>query len=306
MGIVRSPLERVVSNGALIDDEIIWLPEQPFMQFLADPFGIWRDDKLYIFVEAYDHRDKIGRIDVITCKSDLTIVSRHTALKEQWHLSYPFIIDNDDGIFMLPEAARSGRLTLYRAVEFPIAWAPAAVLELDQVPLDATPFLHEGLWWLFYTPATRRLERLSALHVAFAKQITGPWTPHRSNPVQFDLAGSRPGGTPIVIDGQIVLPVQDCSQTYGEAVRPLHISKLTGDCFEAELGRSIRPPHAVAPYSSGLHTLSAAGDVTLIDAKRICTPMPSLAVEARYRTSRLHSAIARFGSFGMTPRGSKS
>lgn len=43
---------------------------------------------------------------------------------------------------------------------------------------------------------------------------------HRLNPVAVDRSGARPGGTPLIADdGLAVLPVQDCSRTYGGGAR---------------------------------------------------------------------------------------
>ena len=82
-----------------------------------------------------------------------------------------------------------------------------------------------------------------------------------------------------MIDGQVVLPVQDCSETYGGAIRPLRFSVLTPDRVEAAAGAPITAPSGFAPFIEGLHTLSAAGDVTLIDVKRTELSALGLSIE---------------------------
>ncbi|MEI9904226.1 MAG: hypothetical protein WDN06_09755 [Asticcacaulis sp.] len=47
-------------------------------------------------------------------------------MRQPYHLSYPSLIRDGGEIYMLPEAHRSGKLTLYRAERFPDRWAPAA------------------------------------------------------------------------------------------------------------------------------------------------------------------------------------
>lgn len=98
-------------------------------------------------------------------------------------------------------------------------------LSLDCVPVDASILRHEGCWWLFYSPATSKVSKISHLHVAWADSLCGPWTPHPGNPVRIDRGSARPGGTPVVINGRIMLPVQDCATTYGGALRPLWIDR---------------------------------------------------------------------------------
>lgn len=286
VGIVAAPMQGLLTPGALADQTVSWLPEEGPLRFLTDPFGTWRDGRLHLFAEAYDYRDRKGVIELLVLDDAFKVVERSRVLEEAWHLSYPILIEAEGETYMLPEAHRSGRLTLYRAAAFPNRWEPAATITLDQVPIDATPVFHEGLWWLFYTPASSKLEKVAALHVAYAENLLGPWTPHPGNPVRMDPASARPGGTPLVIDGALVLPVQDCVRTYGGALRPLRIHTLTPDRFEATAGEAITAPAGFAPYRRGLHTLSSAGGVTLIDAKRQHWSPATLALDVRRRLAR--------------------
>ena len=280
VGLVRAPMAELLAPGALAHHAVQWLPDEGSLRFLADPFGVWRDGRLYVFAEVYDYRDRVGAIDLLVFDADLKLIERRSVLKEPWHLSYPFIIQADGETYMLPEAHKSGRLTLYRAEAFPDDWRPVATIDLDHVAIDATPIRHEGRWWLFYTPATTRAEKVSALHLAYADSLTGPWTPHAGNPVQFDASSSRPGGTPILVDGKIVLPMQDCRRSYGGAMRMVTVTTLTPDRFEAEAGEVIAAPASFAPYTDGFHTLSAAGGVTLVDAKQLHISARSLVLDA--------------------------
>jgi len=276
IGAVRAPLGDVLRDG-LRGREIAWLTETGPLRFHADPFGLWRNDRLYVFAEAYDYRDRHGAIDVLVFDAAFRLLERRPVLREPWHLSYPFVVEADGGTYMMPEAFKSGGLTLYRAAEFPDRWEPVQKITLDQVPIDATPAFHNGLWWLFYTPATTREAKVSALHVAFAPRLTGPWAPHPMNPVRFDPSSSRPGGTPFVRNGALVVPMQDCRRTYGGAIRPLTVTTLTPTAFAATAGDVVG-----AAGEDGFHTVSAAGDVTLIDVKRFHLSAASLALDVRH------------------------
>ncbi len=269
-GIVAAPMTELVAGraaGAL--EAITWLPEETSFRFLADPFGLWRGGKLHVFAERYDYRDRIGTIDVLTFDAGLRLLDSRTCLSESWHLSYPFVIEDGGDTYMLPEASKSGGLTLYRAIDYPHRWEACAAIELGVAPVDASPVFHEGCWWLFYSVAGRGTARAPSLNVAFADALTGPWHPHPLNPVRSDPGSSRPGGTPLVVDGTLVLPVQDCRDTYGGAIRALWIHQLTPTEFQASAGTPVRPPRSFGRFTDGLHTMSAAGPVTLIDAKRI-------------------------------------
>ena len=283
--IVEAPIETVLRAGTIEGFDHRWLPEEGFLRFLADPFGIERDGSRFIFVERYDYRTRHGVIDCLVYEG-AQLIERREVLTEPWHLSYPFVFEADGDIWMLPEAHRSGGLTLYRAMEFPWRWERHHALLLDHVAVDATPVFHDGLWWLFYAAADDAGTKTGALFAAWAERLAGPWTAHATNPVRLGADSTRPGGTPVVVDSALILPVQDCRQTYGGAIRPLSIHRLDPERFEAEVGAAITAPAAFAPFDAGLHTLSALGDCTLIDVKRRLLSPRSLAVLAKRELTR--------------------
>lgn len=282
VGVVRAPASAIAAGG-LDGHAVAWLDLARPFTFLADPFGLWRDGRLHLFAEAYDYRTRRGVIDRLELDGDFRLTGRRTVLAEPWHLSYPFVFEAEGETWMLPEAHRSGALTLYRAAAFPDRWEPVGRFALDTPAIDATPFRHDGLWWLAYSPDGSQAEKQGRLHLAFAERLTGPWTPHPGNPVRIDRTSSRPGGAPLRLDGALHLPVQDCSRTYGGAIRLLRIDALTPERFAAEAGPAIGPPAAAGPYGDGLHTHAACGPVTQIDVKRIDRSPAGIWIDVRRR-----------------------
>jgi hypothetical protein len=204
------------------------------------------------------------------------------------------VFEAEGGTWMLPEANRSRGLTLYRAARFPDRWEAVHRIALDGVPIDATPLFHEGRWWLFHTVAGREIDKTAALHLAWAERLAGPWHPLPQNPVRFDEASCRPGGTPAVIDGRVMLPVQDCSRTYGGGIRALWFDELTPGRIACTPGAPLRIPPAFAPYVEGLHTLAAAGPVTLVDVKRTELSLHGAAIQVGYKFRKARRRIMRF------------
>lgn len=268
IGIARAPARELLLHGGLKQAEIVWLPTATPYAYLADPFGLWRDGMLHIFAEAYDYRTRRGVIDVLRLSPSLDLIDRRTCLAEPWHLSYPFVFEAEGKTFLLPEAFRSGAVTLYRASDFPHRWEAVARIALDAPAVDPTPFRHDGRWWLAYAPGGTVAARQGHLHLAWAERLTGPWRTHPGNPVRIDRSGARPGGTPIADGDRLYLPVQDCSRTYGGALRALEIVTLDPGRFEARPGGTIGPSPAFGRFGDGFHTLSACGAISLIDAKR--------------------------------------
>ncbi|MGI4745021.1 MAG: glucosamine inositolphosphorylceramide transferase family protein [Janthinobacterium lividum] len=266
--IVKQSAETIVRDG-VDPGAIVWLPDMPPGTFRADPFGLWRDGCLYVFAEAFDYRTRVGHIDVLMYDRDLNLLDCRTVLKKPWHLSYPVVFEASGETWMLPEAYKSGTLTLYRAGTFPSEWEPVCDIPLDGPAIDATPLFHEGKWWLFYSPSHSKIGRRGHLHVAWADHPTGPWHLHPLNPVRIDLGSARPGGTPRLQDGVIILPVQDCRSTYGAAIRELSITHLDETSFIAADHAGVSAAGWMAPFTDGFHTLASAGPVTLIDVKRM-------------------------------------
>lgn len=269
IGVVERPIVEIARHGFPPDAPVHWLPEEGRLKFLADPFGVWIDGRLLLFAETYDYRTRHGVIALIELGADFSLLQRSVVLREPWHLSYPQVFEAEGDWWMIPEAHRSGVLTIYRATVFPHHWEPVVRLELDAPAIDATPFRHDGLWWLAYSPAGAQRWKQGRLHLAFAERLTGPWRLHAGNPVRDDLASSRPGGTAWLENGVPCLPVQDCTRTYGGALRVLKIAELSARSFVAEASASLRPPSGAGAYRQGLHTLSACGQVTLFDVKRV-------------------------------------
>ena len=268
VGIVHGPAARLMSPAALREARITWLPDPGSFCFNADPFGLWRDGRLTLLVEALDYRVKRGEIRYYTYDQDWRVESQGLALREPFHLSYPSLIEDGGEIYMLPEGHRSGKLTLYRAERFPDRWQPVATL-LEEPAIDASVIRHNGRWWMFYALPGEDNRAMRELHVAFADALTGPWQRHPANPVHVALESARPGGTPFVVDGQLYLPTQNCVGGYGRGLSVLRIDELTSEAVRASVAAALTPEGLLEGYGDGLHTLSQAGDVTLIDVKRL-------------------------------------
>lgn len=283
VGIIKAPMAEVIAKGV---DHVHWLEEEPSFKFLADPFGLHQDGKLYVFAEGYDYRDRHGRIEVLVFDDKtLKLLDRTVVLEEPWHLSYPILIKDQGNIYMLPEAYKSGKTALYKAVNFPYQWEPVSEFSFPETVIDPSVFFHDGLWWMCYTPADSGYSRQSVLSVAFSESLMGPWQLHPQNPVRITPVSSRPGGSVIITDEGIILPTQDCTMTYGGGLSFLKITCLTPVKFEAHVINHLNANHAeFGSYCHGVHTLSAMGDYTLIDAKRMVKyPLERLKIDALYQ-----------------------
>ncbi|MCX8666500.1 hypothetical protein J3T99_02520 [Acetobacteraceae bacterium B3987] len=266
--ILHAPFEQIVRQNSLDDIDMTFLPSCGKEGFLADPFGLWHEGRLHVFAEYFDYVQGKGVIEVFIYDERFVLQERRCVLSEEWHLSYPYVFQHEGVFYMLPEAYKSGRLTLYKATSFPYEWERVPTFDFPIGAIDATPLHHAGRWWLFWTPPAPKQARQSTLHIALAEELTGPWCD--MGHFLIDRSGARPGGTPFIEDDEVVLPVQDCSETYGGGIRLLRISGFKKGRPSICGGDSI-PLHIpeIKDYPDGMHTLSAAGDVTLVDFKKI-------------------------------------
>jgi len=293
VGLVPAPISALLDPLALaaLRDRIVWLPDPGPWRYLADPFAVRRGDATHVFVEAFDYRTKHAVIEHHEFGPGLVWRNKRTVLEAMFHLSYPFLVEDGGEIFMVPESQRHGEIALYRARKFPGGWKRELPLLPGIRGADASLLRHNGHWWMFFTIVGPKARDQRELHVAHAENLTGPWKLHPQNPILVDRAGARPGGTPFVnAEGQVILPVQDCSLTYGGAIRFLRFNTLSADKIEVEhLPPSLTGNLVSDSHRDGFHTLSACGDLTLIDIKRIVRPWGRYAVDLRRRVKRLVS-----------------
>jgi hypothetical protein len=273
VGVVPAPAEGLMESGALsaARNTIAWLPQPGPWAYRADPFGLTRRGSTHVFVEAFDYHTKHAVIEHHELTPSGAWRGGDVVLVRPFHLSYPFIVEQGGDVFMVPESHQAGEVALYRALAFPQGWVRETVLLADAPAAEPSLIQYDGQWWMFFTVVGRGARDQRELHIAFATQLTGPWTLHPQNPVRIDKSGARPGGTPIIgADGSVILPVQDCSRTYGGAVRFLKFSELTQTRVSlAPLPATLTGDLVSGDHAEGLHTFSSCGPVTLIDVKRI-------------------------------------
>ena len=232
-------------------------------RFYADPFAVHWQGQPFLFVEDYVHAVGKAVISVVPFTHDRRPLTPRVVLEEPHHLSYPQVFERDGTLWMLPEASASGRLTLYRAEEFPDRWLPEATLLEGEIS-DATLLDHGGSLWLFATRRDGYGSTSDTMVVFEAATLLGPWREHAANPILIDRRRARPGGAFIRSrEGRLLLPVQDGTIGYGGG---LGLSELIGlDATTVHLSDP-RPILANGdwPYPQ-IHTLNRSGSLEVID-----------------------------------------
>ncbi len=242
-------------------------------RFLADPFPVaWRGREV-IFAEELDHRTGKGSIAAVEIAGGVPRPAI-TVLEEPWHLSYPFLIEEDGQLYMVPEASLSGEVALYRCLDFPARWERCATLLGEIEAADATIFRHGGRHWMTAVTRDGRGGYSDILRIWHAPALLGPWEEHGLRPVAVDAGTARPAGAVVASDGHLWRPFQDCAEGYGRALGLARIDRLDPDHFNETVVARLRP----GPRWPGrrIHTLNRAGRLECIDGSATMPRLPAL------------------------------
>src|SRR5512141_2603805 len=108
VGLVPAAITSLLAPAALAAqrERIVWLPDPGPWRYLADPFGVQRNGRTHVFVEAFDYRTKHAVIEHHELDANLAWLGKRTALTSPVHLSYPFLVEDGGETFMVPESHR--------------------------------------------------------------------------------------------------------------------------------------------------------------------------------------------------------
>lgn len=232
--------------------------------FLADPFVITRDGRDFVFVEDYDSATRLGFLSVYELHG-AHAEKVGDVLHEPFHLSFPYLLEHEGQVLMIPETSGAREIRVYAADTFPLGWKPIATLMRDVAAVDTMVFEHAGRWWMLTNLDSTNSGNYSAeLHLFFADHpLSDNWTPHPMNPVRFDAACGRNGGL-LRESGKLFRVAQRQGfQYYGAGATIFEIVTLSETEYEEREVAALSPRfHREA---RGLHHMHSNGAITVFD-----------------------------------------
>jgi hypothetical protein len=231
--------------------------------FWADPFPLQRDGRSYIFFEELPGGAGRAHISVIEVDRNGRSSPPRRVIERDYHLSYPFLIEDGGELYMVPESAANGTIEIYRCTGFPYQWRLERVLVDGIYAADATLHRQGERWWMFANVAANGAEIHDELHVFTSDALLGDWQPLARNPVKSDVRGARPAGRLFTQGGQLYRPSQICAPLYGTGIALQRVTRLDERYQEVE-ERRILPVEGEGVL--GLHTMNRAGDLSVTDA----------------------------------------
>ena len=234
--------------------------------FWADPFPLQVDGRNYIFFEELPYGAPKAHISVVEVDRHGNASAPRKVLERDYHLSYPFLLEEGGELYMIPETADNATVEVYRCVDFPTKWKLERVLLDGLRCADATLHREGDRWWMF-TTATRPggADINDELHLFSADRVLGDWKPHRANPVKSDVRSARPAGRLFRRGDRLYRPGQIGAPLYGSGIALHRVERLTPDEYVESEDRRIVPESA--PFL-GIHTINRAGDLSVADAFR--------------------------------------
>jgi hypothetical protein len=196
--------------------------------FVADPFMILKNDLWYMFFEVLNSKTGFGEIGYAVSPNGINWEYKNIVLRDNFHLSYPFVFKYDDAIFMVPETRQAGEIRLYRATQFPEKWEQEKIIMKGDY-VDSTFVEFNKKWWMFALNGTKDL------HLYHSDSLFGEWLPHPKSPIiENDLKTSRPAGKIIKYDEKLYRLAQDGVPLYGNKVRVFEIKLMNEKHYEEQ------------------------------------------------------------------------
>jgi hypothetical protein len=244
----------------------IYPPENAFW---ADPFLWIHEGRRYVFFEDFPFETSRGRISVIEIDAvGQKIGDSIPVLETPHHLSYPFLFEYQDVLYMIPEQTEIKRVDLYRCTEFPHAWVFEKTL-IDGIKIaDPTMFEYDGRWWIFCAAKQGKIRINESLFAFYADSpLSSQWTAHSANPLVRDLRLGRQAGR-IFQDasGRLLRPSQDCLRRYGHGLNLSEIHLLTPTDYQESLLWKINGDEI---GMRAIHHIDCKAGLVVMDAQRL-------------------------------------
>jgi len=244
----------------------------PKDRFWADPFVVETNGEYAVFIEELEYSKNRGHLSVIRFdENDQPVLPPVKILERPYHLSYPFMIEEDGELYMIPETNESKAIEIYRCMHFPDKWEHVMNLMDDVMAVDTTIWRQDGKYWLFACMRESEYAPLSDELFLFWSDslLTQDWHPHPCNPIVSDIRSARPGGNIFEHQGQWYRPAQDCSGKYGRAMSFQRI-----DVIDETTYRETPVSRIEANWDASIdrvHTFNRTGRLTLVDGMKTRT-----------------------------------
>ena len=261
LGVSKAPIQFFLIQPEM--PAITWIVS-PRETLWADPFGLIRDGKYYIFYEEYIKKNKYATLNCMILDEQLRTLDNKLIIDEGYHMSYPYLIQYQGADYMLPESSASDTLILYKCDSFPFKWHKEKVL-LHVPCIDTVLFFKDDYWWLIYCKEKGKIEdRDRIAYLRRNKEFMEGWEDCAEIEIAHDLLNARGGGSVFEYEGELYRVTQNCTIDYGQSMVINKITNLSENDFKEEAVKKLKID---SPLVTNFHTLSSLGSYALVDRR---------------------------------------
>lgn len=192
----------------------------------ADPFPVIYNNKHYIFAEIMNKYTEFGQIGVC-CVEEGNVFQQ--VIHEDFHMSYPNVFFWNGCMYMIPETNFASDLRIYIAEEFPYKWKLYKILLTNIKLVDFSFFIEGNILYGIATdirqkPYYNRYFQIDLLSMQIEELF-------------FDKKGcidKRSGGNFFSWKDEWYIPMQECSNCYGEYLHFVKVKNFNAKDMEQE------------------------------------------------------------------------
>lgn len=234
--------------------------------FQADPFIVYRNDKYYVFYEELKFEDYHGylraaELDIESGK----LINDQVILKQDYHLSYPQVFEENGTYYMIPESADNSSIDLYECTDFPYQWQKKKTLLSNIEAVDTTPLKTEDGWYLFTSERITGADFNDELSIYKSTDLlTQAFEKLYQQPVISDVKNARMAGRFFRENGELYRVSQDCGKRYGHQVNVHKVLQIEGG-YQEQYIKTISPGRGAL----GFHTYNRANGLEIGDMELV-------------------------------------
>ncbi len=233
-------------------ESVFKLIVNPKGYWLADPLLFTDEKNTYLFVEAFDKKEKKGKIGVFKFDG-ISFTDFKIVLEEPYHLSYPYVFEWNDNFFMIPESSQNNSIDLFMSKDFPYRWEKKCRL-LSGNFVDTSLYYVKEDKFNFITYDMNKNELVEGILNMNNKELS---IKSRREDSQYLL---RPGGNFFYFENKLCHAVQNNQFFYGQNLRIIDSEwNLITEVYPENIGLDNKKIYRRN------HTYSTEHDIEVID-----------------------------------------
>lgn len=234
--------------------------KNPWWGWAADPFLVEADGVTYVFAELWNYFFQKGSIGYIEI-TDGHVGEWKIAIREWYHMSYPFIWRDEKGYHICAETSRIKQTYCYDAVVFPKKWRKSKIYNTGLNLADTTFLFDENM----------------NIKIAFSYLIEGnlgklisldtSWN-GRYSVLSEDLHNARMAGAIIKQKREKYRLAQICDESYGKGIC---VNRIVNEKpYQEELMKEVFFSNKICKSKYdiiGMHTYNQSDEYEVIDLR---------------------------------------